>query len=421
MDLDMDQESLALAIELQLQDLQHMRKGKHAVGQNPDSEVAARFMEAEFRNLASFHADRVLSRSITQAVATDGDAIVAHARQEQQAANDRALALRDSEQSGPKRRRRGSPSRGASQSRFADDVFPSAAGPSRARAGPSSAPRARVELRNCVACSTDVPVFEAIRCPCSHDYCRDCMTALFNAAISDESLFPPRCCKEPIPIDRSRPFLSASLLGLYEAKKLEHETPNKTYCYVPNCSAFIPPAFVRDDVATCVKCRSRTCTMCKGQMHTQRDCPADTATTEVLQMADVNGWQRCYSCRRLVDLNTGCNHMTCRCGAQFCYVCGVQWKQCDCAQWDENRLVARMDDIVEREQENRNVRGAERDVLLERTRQNLVQNHECANHRWKGLKQAGHCEQCDDYMPHFVYECRNCMTIACRRCRYNRL
>ncbi|KAG5942226.1 hypothetical protein E4U60_007461 [Claviceps pazoutovae] len=287
MDLDMDQESLALAIELQLQDLQRMHKGKHAVGQNPDSEVAARFMEAEFRNLASFHADRVLSRSITQAVATDGDAIVAHARQEQQAANDRALALRDSEQTGPNRRRRGSPSRGASQSRFADDVFPSAAGPSRVRAGPSSAPRARVELRNCVACTSDVPVSETIRCPCSHDYCRDCMTALFNAAISDESLFPPRCCKEPIPIDRSRPFLSASLLGLYEAKKLEHETPNKTYCYVPNCSAFVPPAFVRDDVATCVRCRSRTCTMCKGQMHTQRDCPADTATAEVLQMADL--------------------------------------------------------------------------------------------------------------------------------------
>jgi hypothetical protein len=30
----------------------------------------------------------------------------------------------------------------------------------------------------------------------------------------------------------------------------------------------------------------------------------------VLQTADENGWQRCYSCRRLVELDLGCNHIT---------------------------------------------------------------------------------------------------------------
>ncbi|PVH71728.1 hypothetical protein DL98DRAFT_387736, partial [Cadophora sp. DSE1049] len=49
---------------------------------------------------------------------------------------------------------------------------------------------------------------------------------------------------------------------------------------------------------------------------------------QVLQAADENGWQRCYSCRRLVELDIGCNHITCHCGAQ--YICAQRWKTCTC-------------------------------------------------------------------------------------------
>jgi hypothetical protein len=30
----------------------------------------------------------------------------------------------------------------------------------------------------------------------------------------------------------------------------------------------------------------------------------------VLEAARENGWQRCNNCRRLVELDMGCNHMT---------------------------------------------------------------------------------------------------------------
>ncbi|KAG5958950.1 hypothetical protein E4U56_005243 [Claviceps arundinis] len=350
---------------MQLQDLRWMNKGKSTIDQGQDLEVAAQMMEAEVKNLSSFYADRSMSRSISHALVTDADAIAAHALQEKQAADDRAF-LRENPQ-GAKRHPTATASSSASHSQDAEveinrklaalavdeKKIPSAAEVSITTADPSAS-KGKSALRTCVACTSEVASTDSIRCPCSHDYCRDCIASLFSAVINDESLFPPRCCKEPIPLNLSKPFLSATLVGAYEAKKQEHETPNKTYCHVPNCSAFIPSAFVRDDVATCVKCRSRTCTMCKGQMHTQRDCPADTATTEVLKMADANGWQRCYSCGRLVDLDTGCNHITCRCKAEFCYVCGLKWKQCSCAQWDEDRLTARVDNIMDREQGERN-------------------------------------------------------------------
>ncbi|KAI1876176.1 uncharacterized protein JN550_001672 [Neoarthrinium moseri] len=45
----------------------------------------------------------------------------------------------------------------------------------------------------------------------------------------------------------------------------------------------------------------------------------------VLKIGEASGWRRCYKCRTLVELTQGCSHMTCRCKAQFCYVCGGVW------------------------------------------------------------------------------------------------
>ncbi len=49
----------------------------------------------------------------------------------------------------------------------------------------------------------------------------------------------------------------------------------------------------------------------------------------------------------MVALDHGCNHMTCRCHAEFCYVCSIKWKNCSCPRWDEERLIeAARDRIV---------------------------------------------------------------------------
>ena len=38
----------------------------------------------------------------------------------------------------------------------------------------------------------------------------------------------------------------------------------------------------------------------------------------------------------------------CKCRHNFCYLCGVDWKHCPCAQWDDERLEARAEQIVAR-------------------------------------------------------------------------
>ncbi|KAG6292747.1 hypothetical protein E4U46_008321 [Claviceps purpurea] len=119
MDSQIDPESLALIIEIQLQDLRCMTKGKHTIGNGPDSEVAAQIMEAEVKNLSSLYADRSMSRSIAHALVTDADAIAAHARQEKQAADDRAFALRNNPQ-GARRQPTAMASSSASHSKGAE-------------------------------------------------------------------------------------------------------------------------------------------------------------------------------------------------------------------------------------------------------------------------------------------------------------
>ena len=37
----------------------------------------------------------------------------------------------------------------------------------------------------------------------------------------------------------------------------------------------------------------------------------------------------------------------CRCGYQFCYLCGGKWKTCTCENWQERRLLEREGEIQE--------------------------------------------------------------------------
>lgn len=163
----------------------------------------------------------------------------------------------------------------------------------------------------CVTCSDYHYHEDLVKCDgCTHQYCRECIVSLFQVAMKDETLFPPRCCWVQIPIEGCRPFLSVDLMGQYQAKKIELDTPNRTYCHLPTCSAFIPPQFIKAGEATCVRCKAITCAVCKKAAHRDSSCPRDPATQEFVQLAKKAGYQRCYACSRYVELEFGCNHIS---------------------------------------------------------------------------------------------------------------
>lgn len=179
-----------------------------------------------------------------------------------------------------------------------------------------------------------------IRSPCGHPYDVDCFKELFRRASYDESLFPPKCCQTRIPFVDYQQFLGPELVRLYRKSELEFSATDRVYCVNPSCSTFLGPATRMPWSKMCVECASHTCTSCKQAGHTGTPCDKNLDSL-VMAVVKKKGWQRCSSCKRVVELNGGCHHITCLCGAQFCYLCGKSWgrlRSCKCPLWQENRL-----------------------------------------------------------------------------------
>ncbi|THV84119.1 hypothetical protein D6D26_10129 [Aureobasidium pullulans] len=194
----------------------------------------------------------------------------------------------------------------------------------------------------CDICDEDKIWFTVFAAPCGHRFCSDCLTTLFGLCTTDEEVYPPRCCTQTIPLDRVNGGLSRELVETFRAKSIEWEIKDRTYCYNTKCAKFIPPEGIVGNTATCQQCYRRTCPSCKTAAHTG-DCPRDAAMEQLLEIAEREQWQRCYSCTRLVVLAHGCNHVSCPCGAEFCYVCGSRWlpRSCECGVWNEHNLTGR--------------------------------------------------------------------------------
>lgn len=331
---NIDPASLHLILTLQLEDLQNAeqttdQKGKGRAGETSDFMVALDAYRRDLTSTAQVLKDRAMSCSIARAVLADAEAIRNLRAQEEQTASDRAMALQLSGRNPASVKQNAQPEDPMNKELLAklealwvgvaDDKDGDGGSEPQAESSAWAASRrtglsmSQKKTSTCVACNDNFHDFETLKCRgCTHEYCRECLSSLFRASLTDETLFPPRCCGNPIPVDASRGFIGYQIIGQFEAKRIEFETPadKRTYCHVPTCSTFIPAAAAKNNVATCVRCDARTCAVCKKAAHANSDCPDDSSTQALLDLARAEGWQKCCSCSRLVELNTGCNHIS---------------------------------------------------------------------------------------------------------------
>lgn len=276
----------------------------------------------------------------------------------------------------------------------------------------------------CITCMDEFPACHLITAPCGDRYCKTCIGQLFNFATKDESLFPPRCCRQPIPLETATPMLTGAQVQSFLEKRVEFDTPNRTYCHNTTCGAFVAPDNISGEIAVCT-CGAWTCIVCRSAAH-EDECPEDPAYASLMAFAAAQRYQTCQQCKRLVELSIGCNHMTCLCGAEFCYVCGTTWKQCLCPCFDEGHLLAQAEAIVDRAPVPRMGEPViPRHELIQQAAQELQENHECTHEGFGGWQMTTQrhlmCENCFQTLPRFLLECRQCHLRACVRCTRNRL
>lgn len=177
---------------------------------------------------------------------------------------------------------------------------------------------------------------------CRGKFHTSCFKSYLMACI-ESSNFPLKCpdvgCKNQIADINFMPIIPKTQYNLYKKRKHIKEAvdnPSKfTFCSTPNCEhIFTIPTKDSQAFAKCPKCQQGTCLFCKVKFHTKLTCkeyqtykPEDH---EVCKNLRENNWKKCLKCRFWIEKNEGCNHMTCKCGNEFCYVCGKKWHTCHC-------------------------------------------------------------------------------------------
>ena len=98
-------------------------------------------------------------------------------------------------------------------------------------------------------------------------------------------------------------------------------------CYRPGCDHFSvlrKPAVGASSRARCTKCRiAEFCLKCTRASHGGECDRLDEASEQLIR----ENTRVCPRCLAHVEKNGGCNHMSCRCGAHFCWLCNQSYER----------------------------------------------------------------------------------------------
>ncbi|CAK9179024.1 unnamed protein product [Ilex paraguariensis] len=220
----------------------------------------------------------------------------------------------------------------------------------------------------CAICLEDIDIGHMFLVDgCMHHYCLSCMKQHAHVKLLQGML--PKCphegCNSELKIESCKKFLTPELLIIMNQHMKEASIPaaHKIYCPHPRCSALMSIIEVlgsvrnanvgveRSGAAKCTECHGLFCINCKVPWHINMTClnykrlnPYPCAEDAKLKsLATRNLWRQCVKCNHMVELAEGCYHIYCRCGHEFCYTCGAEWKNkkatCACPIWDERNII----------------------------------------------------------------------------------
>nr|XP_027108397.1 uncharacterized protein LOC113728095 [Coffea arabica] len=230
----------------------------------------------------------------------------------------------------------------------------------------------------CVICFEEMSIDEIFSVDgCMHRFCYSCMKQHVEVKMLHGMV--PKCphegCDCELKVDSCSKFLTPKLVEIMKQRKKEASIPvtEKVYCPYPKCSALMSKGEVseysrssaidvgRSGSRKCIKCNGLFCIDCKVPWHDNMTCfaykkkypnpPGEDLKLKTL--AQRNMWRQCVKCNHMIELAAGCYHMTCRCGYEFCYTCGAEWKEkkatCSCPLWDDGHIIYDSDEEFDEE------------------------------------------------------------------------
>ncbi|GJZ92322.1 zinc finger, C6HC-type containing protein [Tanacetum coccineum] len=191
----------------------------------------------------------------------------------------------------------------------------------------------------CMDTKTESEMFRNTKV-CGHMFCFDCIRGHVAAKIQ-ENITKVRCpdphCRGIIGPEVCRLIVPKEVLERWEDALCESLIlgAEKFYCPFKDCSALL----VDDGGGTvtsseCPHCNRLFCAQCKVTWHSGISCSEyqslkkderDPSDLMLRDLAKNKAWKRCPKCNFYVERTTGCEHIACRCGYQFCYMCGNMW------------------------------------------------------------------------------------------------
>lgn len=174
---------------------------------------------------------------------------------------------------------------------------------------------------------------------CLHTCCSNCMVQYIRTRIGEgrKPKCPSNCGTQMTTIEQLQSFVP-DLVPVFK-EMLDLETiPARQHCaLLLNLSVSRPAS---DAIQCffpklhCSSCGDFSCQSCVSKWHESVTCDQFKATLAP-PMPDSIDLSRCPNCRHGVLRTSGCIHITCRCGFEFCYSCEAPYvnhfPSCNCA------------------------------------------------------------------------------------------
>ncbi|CAD8058604.1 unnamed protein product [Paramecium sonneborni] len=188
--------------------------------------------------------------------------------------------------------------------------------------------RQNYQNTQCNICLEQIQSNKYVLMACQHIFHKQCLENLIKA----QADLPIRCpnfeCKQEILRDDLENITTKQIMDKLDKFAFNQyllRNPNIFQCPTQNCKGVYE---IEGFTQVCMICQQIFCTKCKKQYH-----EGICGEQSFVKVAKEQNYSQCSSCKRWIEKTFGCNHISCPCGYEFCYVCGKQWQkgqECRC-------------------------------------------------------------------------------------------